>query len=144
MTGELCLWGGQLEDTEDVREPLAQAVEGLSCQQRLTHRPQTMSMYRPSWSSGMLLQARRTQLTRSHLYCYMSCACALCGLFWGPSFRILPSLVTLVASLPRELEAVFGTSYFFASAALLCTPRSHLIHWPKRELFYTNIFLKNI
>ena len=55
MTGELCLWGGQLEDTEDVREPLAQAVEALSCQQRLTHRPQTMSMYRPSWSSGMLL-----------------------------------------------------------------------------------------
>ena len=55
MTGELCLWGGQLEDTEDVREPLAQAVEALSCQQCLTHRPQTMSMYRPSWSSGMLL-----------------------------------------------------------------------------------------
>ena len=55
MTEELCLWGGQLEDTEDVREPLAQAVEALSCQQRLTHRPQTMSMCRSSWSSGMLL-----------------------------------------------------------------------------------------
>ena len=49
-----------------------------------------------------------------------------------------------MASLPRELEAVFGSSYFFASAALLCTPRSHLIHWPKRELFYTKFLLKNM
>ena len=39
----------------------------------------------------------------------------------GLFFRII--LVTLVvASLPRELEAVFGSSSFFASAALLCTP----------------------
>ena len=55
MTGELCLWGGELEDTEDVRERLAQAGEALSCRQCLTHRPQTMSMCRPSWSSGTLL-----------------------------------------------------------------------------------------